>query len=110
MTRLSKMTDWPALAGRSTGGPGTLAAHCGVSLRELQRFFKEELRKTPTRLFQEVQCAKAKVLLGRNWRNDDVAREIGWTPRHLCRVFNELFGLPPSAFAPGHRAKPQWEQ
>lgn len=84
-----------------------LAAMAGLSPRQLERRFAEELGRTPKRFLMEVRVGAADRLLRETgWAIARIALETGFqTPSHFTETFRSLTGTTPakvrSDMAPG---------
>src|SRR5439155_17336897 len=84
--------------------PDSMAALYGVSLRQLQRFFRETKGKTPSGWLLEQKCSRALNLIRHGYSNLAVVKELKLTsPSELCRMIKRLHGVTPQSFAPVHR-------
>ena len=95
---LEKIKNWPSLAAISGYNAADLAMRCGVSLRQLQRFFLKTTHKTPQVWLNELRQQEAMILLmgsGQNIR--EVAFKLGYKQAtHFSREFKRIHGVPPS--------------
>jgi AraC-like DNA-binding protein len=99
--RLLKIHDWEKLARQAAFHPGTMAALCPISLRQLERFFVEHFNETPAQWARKLKCRLACELIGQGWSNKAVVVELAFgNESHLCHEFKKLFGLTPQSFAP----------
>lgn len=75
-----------------------LAQCVGLSTRQIQRLFKEQLGTTPQKYYFEVRITEARRLLQHSGhRVVDVALACGFvSPSHFSRNYRALFGHPPS--------------
>lgn len=81
-----------------------MAGLCSISLRELERFFVMQFKKTPGARTRELRCELARKLIEEGWRNKAVAAELHFAnDSHLCNQFKRMYGLPPRNFAPNYR-------
>lgn len=80
--------------------PLSLANELGVSLRHLQRIFKEELDITPTTFITTLKMEEAAVLLKNPDKNiSEVAYAIGFSdPAYFAKVFKKYFNVSPKEF------------
>jgi len=76
-----------------------LAKSVGLSLRQLQRLFLDNLATTPSRHYRLIRLAKAHALLQQtDLPVTEVALSAGFAaPAHFSRVYRAAFGRPPSA-------------
>jgi len=70
-----------------------------VSARQLERLFRTELGKTPSRYYLEIRLNRAKLLLAQTAMPIlQVAVATGFTsPAHFSKTYKEQFGRTPSA-------------
>lgn len=80
--------------------PAELAAELGVSLRQLQRIFKEELDITPNSFISTIKMEEAAIMLKTNSKNiSEVAYAVGFSdPAYFAKVFKKYFGQSPKEF------------
>lgn len=80
--------------------PSELAEHLNVSLRQLQRQFKEEIGMTPTDLIRKIKLEEAaKMLLNTPKNIAEIAYELGFSdPAYFSKTFKKHFGKTPSEF------------
>lgn len=101
MSRLEHITleDWQARALAAQGSVETLAAHCGVSRRHLQRFVQKKWGVVPARWLNEVRLNHAPVLLKKGLTVKEAATALGYEDAsHFTKVFKAFHGVPPSRF------------
>jgi AraC-like DNA-binding protein len=101
-SRLDRVGDWAALAKTSRYMASTIARECGVSPRQLERFFHERMNKSPHQWLRELRMRRAVELLRENVAVKVVAQELCYKdPAHFCRNFKNYFGTTPGqTFAP----------
>lgn len=84
-----------------------LAAMVGLSPRQLERRFQEELGRTPKRFIMEVRVGAAEHML----RHTElpiaqIALDVGFqTPSHFAETFKALTGQPPNAVRAAERVE-----
>lgn len=80
--------------------PTDLATELGVSLRQLQRIFKEELDITPNNFIGTLKMEEAAIMLKTNDKNiSEVAYAVGFSdPAYFAKVFKKYFGQSPKEF------------
>ena len=99
--RLIRVLEWEQLAEAAEFKPANMAALCGVSLRQLQRFFQWQFRVTPRQWLRELQCRLAVELIVRGYSNVAVIAELKFASEsHFCREFKRAHGVSPQTFAP----------
>lgn len=99
--RLQRITNWERLAEEARYRPGIMAAKCPIGLRQLERFFAKEFKKSPKAWTKELQMRSARRLLSLGFSNKAVAEQLGFgNESQLCHDFKKHFGRTPQAFAP----------
>lgn len=80
--------------------PSELAAYFNVSLRQLQRQFREEADTTPTDFIRKIKLEKAAQQLLTSSKNiAEIAYELGFSdPAYFSRLFKKHFGQTPTEF------------
>lgn len=100
-SRLERVQDWERLARKCDFQVHRLSAECGVSLRQLERFFKRRFRTTPHRWLRELQCHLAKERIALGYSTKAAAEELGFSsPSRFCHTFKRIHGVPPQQFSP----------
>ena len=103
--------DWESLAKAANFQPQVMAAMCPISLRQLERFFKKDLKKTPSQWVRDLRCRLALKLISTGWSSKAVAAELHyWDESHFCREFKRVYRSSPQTFAPGFRPRAATEQ
>lgn len=105
-SRLRKIEhrEWEERADEVSFNLDDLAANAGISLRQLERFFKGQFRKTPTVWVRELRCSRAVKLIQKGWKIGCVAKALRFASHsHFCHEFRKVYGRPPGAFAPSAR-------
>jgi AraC family carnitine catabolism transcriptional activator len=76
-----------------------IARRAGLSLRQLERRFRVEMRCSVLQHYRQIRMAKAHRLLQQTPLSvTDVALACGFsTPEYFCRLYRELFGCSPSS-------------
>ncbi len=98
--RLQRITDWPARAEAAAYSVTRLAADCGLSVRQLQRFFRAHFRQSPKSWLRALRLRRAFDLLGRGCSVKETAFTLHYRdPSHFSKDFIQLFGMHPSTFA-----------
>ncbi|MBX7045007.1 MAG: helix-turn-helix domain-containing protein [Ignavibacteria bacterium] len=76
-----------------------LAKELALSLRQLQRIFKDELNTTPTGFITLIKLEKASEMLKSGKNVTEAAFAAGFSDSsYFSRVFKKYFGVPPSDF------------
>jgi AraC-like DNA-binding protein len=105
-SRLDSIADseWEGLTIAARYAPESMAAYCSVSLRQLERFFKNHFGETPECWMLKLRCRHAPRLIRQGYATGAVAHELNFTSTsHFCRAFKKLQGRTPQAFAPLRR-------
>ncbi len=78
----------------------TVARKAGVSRRQLERLFRDELKRTVLSVIHETRTARARELLaGTNLTIAEIADRVGFSnAKRLHAVFREQTGFPPSSY------------
>jgi AraC-like DNA-binding protein len=77
-----------------------LAVLTGVSLRQLERFWKETFAESPQDWLNKVRIAEAKRMLLGGLDVKAVAYELGFKQTsHFCRLFKQHVGISPGRYA-----------
>jgi AraC-like DNA-binding protein len=104
--RLVMIKDWETLAQEAGFVPAVMADLCLVSLRQLERFFKQKFNSTPRKWTRELRCRIAVTLISQGWSTKAVAGELKYANEsHFCHEFKKSRGVPSQSFAPAYRAK-----
>jgi AraC-like DNA-binding protein len=107
MRYVLQIQDWERLAKEANFQPQVMAAMCPISLRQLERFFKKDLQKTPSQWVRDLRCRLAFKLISTGWSSKAVAAELHyWDESHFCREFKRVYRASPQTFAPGFRHRP----
>jgi AraC-like DNA-binding protein len=91
---------WEELAETAHYDANQLAKLCGVSTRQLQRYFHNNLHRSPQNWLNErrLQAAQALLLSGESVKK--VALDLGFKQTsHFCRQFKNRNKMTPSQFA-----------
>ena len=98
-SRLPPSHHWPHLANDVDYHAGTLADRFGLSLRQVERFFEENVGMAPKAWLHIQRMIKARYRLLELRRVTPVAQEFGY--KHVChfsRDFQKCYGMPPTEF------------
>jgi transcriptional regulator GlxA family with amidase domain len=99
--KLLRKQSWEDLARAARFQPAAMASLCSVSLRQLERHFKNHFRKTPRQWARGLRWRLAQKLIAQGRSNKWVVAELGFTDNaHLCREFKKLCGATPQSHAP----------
>lgn len=76
-----------------------LAAHVGISRRQLERLFRKYLNTVPTRYYLELRLRQARqLLLQTNMSVGNIAIACGFaSTQHFSTCYREFFGMSPRA-------------
>ena len=97
-SQLHQVQNWPELARKSNWRAASLAKNCRVSLRMLQRFFKENMGISPKKwLFEQRQKHAVKLSSKPDPRIKVTATDLGYKyPCHFSRDFKKHWGISPT--------------
>jgi transcriptional regulator GlxA family with amidase domain len=99
--RLLRIENWENLAQNAKFQPALMADLCPITLRNLERFFRDNFNTTPARYARELRCRLARQLISQGWSNKAVVEELGFgNAAHLCHEFKKIYGVSPQNFAP----------
>jgi AraC-like DNA-binding protein len=95
--RLHQIQNWPQLAQQANWCATTLAEQQGVCLKTLQRFFKEEMGKSPKKWLLDQRNRQATKLLKDGFRVKETADKLCCKhPSHLTNSFKKHYGHCPT--------------
>lgn len=98
---LDVVQDWESLARRADFRPSAMAALCGVSVRQLERYFVLRFGKSPRRWTRELRCRLAREFISQGWSDKAVVAELKFAnSAHLCHEFKMILLATPQSFAP----------
>src|ERR1051325_11434071 len=96
-SRLARVTDWEGLAEQAAYNAKDLAERCGVSLRQLERFFPPVMGLPPQRWLNALRQQKAFELIASGRSVKEVSICLGYKQSsHFSRQFKQFHGVPPS--------------
>ncbi|TAK54262.1 MAG: helix-turn-helix domain-containing protein [Bacteroidetes bacterium] len=77
-----------------------LAEHLAMSVRQLQRIVKEEMKSTPTNFIHIIRLEKAAAMLKNKEGNvTEIAYAVGFNDSsHFSRLFKQYYGISPSHY------------
>src|SRR5688572_11251536 len=98
--RLETITNWDPLIAESGYSVKNLAAHCGYSVRSLQRFISSKFNRGLLDFIADVRLRNAHALLQTGVSVKEVAADLGYKQSsHFCRCFKERYRITPSEFS-----------
>ncbi|SRR6266511_1503507 len=98
-SKLDRVHGWLNLARQGRYNARQVAALCGVSLRQLERYFNDSFGRVPQEWLNEVRFREAKKLLLKGLSVKEVASRLGFKqPTHFSRSFKQRTGRPPSKY------------
>ena len=74
--RLLRITNWEQRAAEAKYEPADLAGLCSISLRQLERHFREHKSVTPREWLRQLQCRKAGELIEKGYSTKAAAAEV----------------------------------
>ena len=96
-SRLSRVSNWEGLAEEAGYNVKKLAERCGVSRRQLERFFPSATGKTPQQWLNYLRQQKAFQLIASSQSVKEVSIRLGYKQSsHFSREFKRFHGVPPS--------------
>ena len=96
-SRLSRIIDWDGLAEKAQYNVKDLAALCGISLRQLERYIKTTFAQTPEQWVNEFRLKKAQKLLSDGHSVKETAFSLNYKQAsHFCRQFKDYTGVRPN--------------
>ncbi len=96
-SRLARIIDWDGLAEKAQYNVKDLAALCGISLRQLERYIKTTFAQTPGRWVNEFRLKKAQKLLSDGCSVKETAFTLNYKQTsHFCRQFKDYTGVRPN--------------
>lgn len=80
-----------------------LAVYAGVSVRQLQRLFRDELGTSPSAYVERLRIEEACRLLAAGYRPVDIPRRTGFgSAEHFHRRFRRAMGMTPNRYRAVH--------
>lgn len=96
-SRLDCIADWTKLAADAKFRVTKLAKDCGVSERQLRRYFLEQFGKSPREWIATARLGKARALLATGKTVKEIAVQTGFNhTSNLTRCFKLHYGTTPS--------------
>ena len=91
---------WEGLAETSHYDANQLARLCGISTRQLQRYFRRNFNCSPQSWLNERRLLAAKALLLSGESVKKIALDLGFKQSsHFCRQFKSRNNMTPSQYA-----------
>jgi transcriptional regulator GlxA family with amidase domain len=89
--------NWLALAREVNYSSASLASLCGLSVRQLERNFKQTMAQSPKQWLNTLRLEAARELLQDGGSVKQVALSFGYKhSQHFSRDFRSFFGVSPS--------------
>ena len=96
---MSRSNRWARLARECLYDEQLVARHCTVSVRQLQRYFLEDLGRSPKSWLNEQRMIAARKLLSEGQPGKMVASQLGYKQAsHFCRQFKRSYRMTPSQY------------
>jgi transcriptional regulator GlxA family with amidase domain len=96
--KLKIVKDWPVRAERLGYSVSALAADCGISVRQLQRFFEIHFGQKPKQWLKRQRLRRALEMLRQGCSVKEAAIVLGYSSAaHFSNDFTAGFQVPPSA-------------
>ena len=96
-SRLNRVADWREVAEEAHYRAKDLAERCGVSPRQLQRFFQEHYHQSPQRRLNEWRRQKAIELIQAGFYVKELASRFGYLrASDFSRAFKRFHGVTPT--------------
>ena len=96
---MSRSNQWARLARECLYDERLVARRCTVSVRQLQRYFLEDLGRTPKSWLNEQRMIAARNLLFEGLAVKMVASQLGFKQTsHFCREFKRSYRMTPSQY------------
>jgi transcriptional regulator GlxA family with amidase domain len=75
-----------------------MARRANISVRQVERLFREHLGSSPKAFYLDLRLAKARTLLRRTLGSlRTIALECGFgSPSHFCHAYKRRYGIPPT--------------
>ena len=75
-----------------------MARHANISVRQVERLFREHMGASPKTFYLDLRLAKARTLLRRTVGSlRTIALECGFgSPSHFCHAYKRRYGIPPT--------------
>ena len=101
---LKNKRSWLRLAHEAKYSSATMAALCGITVRQLERHAQDVLGCTPQQWLDEQRMVRAQSLLRELDTIKEVAFKLGYVQAsHFSRHFKEHAGMTPSQYIKLHQ-------
>ncbi len=98
-SRLEGIRDWEELAAAAGYDPQQLARERRVSVRTLERFFRDHFHLTPEAWMRELRMRKAADLLSHGEAVKVISQSLKYKdPANFSTIFTRHYGISPSRF------------
>ena len=98
-SRLDRVTDWEKMAPKASYHAGLLATSCGVSDRQLCRYFLLHHGVTAQAWLDRHRLSLAETMLSEGIKIEAVAKELAFShASHFYRFFKAHMGATPHEF------------
>jgi AraC-like DNA-binding protein len=98
-SRMTRIGDWDLLASKAGYDARQLASICQISIRQLERFFRQSFESSPQAWLNRVRLSVAQQLLMQGLTVKETAYRLGFKqPSHFCRQFRHFTGCTPNNF------------
>lgn len=98
-SRLDRITDWNLRASAARFRVALLAKNCGVTERQLHRYFLVRFGSSPREWMNSQRLEQVKHLLLEGKLVKEAAAEAGYNqPSSFTRQFTRKFNAPPTTF------------
>jgi AraC-like DNA-binding protein len=105
-SRLNRIEDWEKLAAANHFSSSSMARGCGITVRQLERFFLATQGMSPHKWLREKRMQQAVKLLLLNYTVKETWLKLGYKDAaHFTHDFQEYFGTTPSSWCPQGNAK-----
>jgi AraC family transcriptional regulator len=99
ISRLDRIKDWESPSKETNYSTSALAKRCGVSPRQLERYFVAKFNQTPHQWLHEARLRRALELLCDGSSVKEVASLLGYrVASHFSQDFKHTHGIPPSHY------------
>ncbi len=98
-SHLDAVRDWGLIFSTNNYCVKKSAAACGLTARQLERYFSQKFGCTPREAVYEARMKAAVTLLLRGKLVKEIAFTLGYrNPTHFIPRFRSFYGKPPLAF------------